>query len=888
MSQENKKGFSSSFLLFLLGAVFLLFVLQSVYDKRTPHVAFNYQVEHLVNLSLIDPSYNVKSPQSDHVVTFSGLYRENLDKASKERFSYLELLHEQTSLLAAHRTEILELERYQKDVLEVGNLFLQVSGLPIPQGGYVLIGSSFDQIDLDIPRDLQRVNSIRILDVGPSSIKTVQQIRQMVEKGAPKSEVEQALKEVISVLLSQKFSLYAKHEKQKLEEAAQLTDLSKSLSLVESVIASLNHMEGDSRLNGVRSVRNYKRYMEQWKLTLAELISVQEKISVLGEKLKDFSWFYYDNEMKTRTLQEESIQDPDRFDRWFLQAKKEYEAFPENRGHSFIVYSQPRNAVLDKTFKAEEPTPGYISYFVTLIPVLLIALFIYFVFARQIRGVGPSAMNFGRSPAKLLNPSSDKVTFQDVAGINEVREELVEIVDFLKDSQKYIHLGAKIPKGVLLVGPPGTGKTLLAKAVAGEANCPFFSISGSDFVEMFVGVGASRVRDLFDQARKSAPCIVFIDEIDAVGRSRGHGLGGGNDEREQTLNQLLVELDGMTPASGIILIAATNRPDVLDKALLRPGRIDRQVQVSLPDVKGRLEILAVHVVRYKVDSSIDLESIAKMTVGFSGADLANAVNEAALRAAKLNRDGIYQADFEFAVDKIRFGKERNLTLDLSDIRATAYHEAGHAIVALCVDHSDPVERVTVIPRTRSLGHTAFRQKKDRLNYWSKEAIDMIAVLMGGQVAEEVYLQDISSGAKQDIQYATSLARSMVCEWGMNPAIGKVSYQTEPTAYGVSERPYSEETARLIDIEVKKLIDEGCKRAKEILTSHQKQVEDVVEALVAFETISNEDLIQIMEGRFQHSEKEKQLKKEEKLLLEGKGVAPSELKTFRPSSEKKEG
>ncbi len=384
-------------------------------------------------------------------------------------------------------------------------------------------------------------------------------------------------------------------------------------------------------------------------------------------------------------------------------------------------------------------------------------------------------MNFGKSPAKLLAKDRNKVTFKDVAGCDEAKEELQEIVEFLKDPGKFTALGARIPKGVLCIGAPGTGKTLIAKAVAGEADRPFFFISGSDFVEMFVGVGASRIRDMFNEARKFAPCIIFMDEIDAVGRHRGAGIGGGHDEREQTLNQLLVEMDGFDPTEGIILIAATNRPDVLDKALLRPGRFDRRVIIDLPDIKGRFEILKVHARKIKLDPNVDLMDIARGTPGASGADLANILNEAALLAARRNRSAVTAQEAREAVDKVKYGKERrSLEIDDNEKKTTAYHESGHAIVALIVKSADPVDKVTIIPRGMSLGATHFMPKKNRLSYWRKELVDQLAVLMGGRAAEEVFVNDMSSGAQMDITQATRLARSMVCEWGMSD-LGTIAF-----------------------------------------------------------------------------------------------------------------
>ena len=475
-------------------------------------------------------------------------------------------------------------------------------------------------------------------------------------------------------------------------------------------------------------------------------------------------------------------------------------------------------------------------------------------------------MNFGKSPAKLLTKSNNRITFKDVAGIDEAKEELQEIVDFLKSPGKFTALGARIPKGVLCIGPPGTGKTLLAKAVAGEADRPFFSISGSDFVEMFVGVGASRIRDMFDQAKKNAPCLIFMDEIDAVGRHRGGGFGGGHDEREQTLNQLLVEMDGFDSNEGVILMAATNRPDVLDKALLRPGRFDRRVVIDLPDLKGRFEILKVHARKIKIDPTVDLMAVARATAGTSGADLANILNEAALLAARKGRSAVTGQDTMEACDKVRYGKERrSLELDESEKRTTAYHESGHALVALVVKHAEPVDKVTIIPRGLSLGATHFLPTKNRVSYWRVELLDQLAVLMGGRCAEEIFLGDISSGAQQDIDHATRLARAMVCEWGMSEHLGLVTYdkRTENGQYlgmAYHEKNYSESTAEAIDEEVKKLIEEGYQKAKAILLDHRAQVDLMASMLIEFETLDAVDVKKIVAGEWNIDDKRERLKK----------------------------
>ncbi|MBF0313552.1 MAG: ATP-dependent zinc metalloprotease FtsH [Oligoflexia bacterium] len=484
-------------------------------------------------------------------------------------------------------------------------------------------------------------------------------------------------------------------------------------------------------------------------------------------------------------------------------------------------------------------------------PMILLILIFYF-FLRQIQAGGGKAMSFGKSRARLLNESDKKINFSHVAGVDEAKEELVEIVDFLKDPKKYTTLGGKIPKGVLLIGPPGTGKTLLAKAVAGEAEVPFFSISGSDFVEMFVGVGASRVRDLFEQGKKHAPCIIFVDEIDAVGRHRGAGLGGGHDEREQTLNQLLVEMDGFETNSGVILIAATNRVDVLDPALLRPGRFDRRVVVPRPDVRGRLEILKVHTRETPVCPDVNLESIAKGTPGFTGADLANLVNEAALQAARENKKKLALIDFEMAKDKVIMGVARkSMVISESEKRNTAYHEAGHAIVGINLPKTDPVHKVTIIPRGMALGVTQTLPEEDILNLSSERAHNFISFLMGGRCAEEIIFGEKTNGASNDIERATDIARSMVCQWGMSE-LGPVAYgknKEHPFAgMGADVAEYSDDTARKIDIEVHRIIGKNYQIAMDILVKNREALVRVSEALVIWETLDRKQIEELLAGR----------------------------------------
>jgi cell division protease FtsH len=500
----------------------------------------------------------------------------------------------------------------------------------------------------------------------------------------------------------------------------------------------------------------------------------------------------------------------------------------------------------------EEPSPWYFSVLVSWFPMLLlIGVWIYFM--RQMQSGGGRAMSFGRSRAKMLSEESIKVTFEDVAGVDEAKEELIEVVEFLREPKKFTRLGGRIPKGVLLVGSPGTGKTLLARAVAGEAGVPFFSISGSDFVEMFVGVGAARVRDLFTQGKKNAPCLIFIDEIDAVGRQRGAGLGGGHDEREQTLNQLLVEMDGFESNEGVILIAATNRPDVLDPALLRPGRFDRQVVVPQPDLRGRISILQVHTKRTPLAKGVDLESLAKGTPGLSGADLENLVNEAALHAARKNKDLVDMLDFEEAKDKILMGKERrSLILSEEERKTTAYHEAGHALVAKLLPGTDPVHKVSIIPRGMALGVTMQLPDSDRHNYSRAFLENSLVVLLAGRVAEQIVFGQLTTGAGNDIERATKMARKMVCQWGMSDNLGPMSLggKDDHIFLGreiVQHKDYSEQTAQQIDAEVKGFINRAYAKAKQLLEEHLQELHAVAAALLERETITGEDISLIMRG-----------------------------------------
>lgn len=526
--------------------------------------------------------------------------------------------------------------------------------------------------------------------------------------------------------------------------------------------------------------------------------------------------------------------------------------------------------------------------------IIIVAMFMFFM--RQIQVGGGKAMAFGKSRARLLTENKNRVTFKDVAGVEEAKQELREIVEFLRDPKKFTKLGGRIPKGVLLVGHPGTGKTLLARAVAGEANVPFFTISGSDFVEMFVGVGASRVRDLFEQGKKNAPCLIFIDEIDAVGRHRGAGMGGGHDEREQTLNQLLVEMDGFESNDGVILIAATNRPDVLDPALLRPGRFDRRVVVNKPDLKGREEILKVHTRKTPLAVDVDLEKIARGTPGFTGADLENLVNEAALQAARDNKTRIEMEDFEKAKDKVMMGSERkSMVISEKDKRLTAYHEAGHAIVGRSLPGLDPIHKVTIIPRGMALGLTQTLPEEDQFNLSKSKATNMIAFLFGGRAAEEVIFKDYTTGAGNDIERATELARRMVCEWGMSDKLGPLAYEKRegPVFLGMQQahnREFSDSKAQEIDAEVYRLVTEGHEKAIEILNQNMQGLHNMAGALLEYETIDADEVNLMVQGgtldqlKGLRESKREQIERDRKVVAEKQEKADREVKSKKTSND----
>ncbi|HSX03477.1 MAG TPA: ATP-dependent zinc metalloprotease FtsH [Rhabdochlamydiaceae bacterium] len=875
--KDPKKGMSGGFLIFLIASVLTFFTVQNISTDKAGKVAFSHQLEHLVNLDLLQKEDNRKTALNDHLVTFNGKFKDRLSDDAKARYRYLELLND-NHRLSVEKTELEgELTYLQQNVKESADWFLHLSGLAIPKSGYAVIGSIYDT-----PKKENAVILKRLSDKQMISLKDVKKkLTEATVEGSGFDTVGRDLTILIQGFRSPNLGIGSEPIKQKLKDleseldkSAQLPDSQKItvygdvINELDGLVQIMNQEDDQMRLAILRSVRNYKQDLVRYAEVSQEYASNLAQLEKARQGVGDVTWYFNNHELSTRGLEK---QESDSFGQWFGQAKQEWSNFSANKGTLFKAPDQPRNAVLEKTFKSEEPSPNYFSYLLTILPVLLVILLLYFVFSRQMKGVGSNAMNFGKAPVRLLNKDRNKVTFKDVAGCDEAKEELQEIVDFLKDPTRYTALGARIPKGVLCIGAPGTGKTLIAKAVAGEADRPFFSISGSDFVEMFVGVGASRIRDLFDQAKKQAPCIIFMDEIDAVGRHRGAGIGGGHDEREQTLNQLLVEMDGFDTSEGVILIAATNRPDVLDKALLRPGRFDRRIVIDLPDIKGRHEILKVHARKIKLDNSVELMDIARNTPGASGADLENILNEAALLAARKGRSAVTSKETAEACDKVRYGKERrSLEIDAQEKKTTAIHESGHAVVAMCVKYSDPIDKVTIIPRGLSLGATHFMPKKNRLSYWKRELIDQLAVLMGGRAAEEIFIGDMSSGAQMDISQATRLVRSMICEWGMNDALGLVALdeRSESGQYlgmpNYQEKHYSEATAEKIDSQVRKLLDEAHVAAKEICETNRDKLLLMTDMLMEFESLDKQDVIDIMGGKWDIEKKRQKIKSAEDL------------------------
>ena len=885
--QEEKKKGSKNFFFFLIFTILFIAIVQNFTSGKVAKIAFSYQLEPLVNLDLIVAEDSRKIALNDNLVTFRGRFKTKKTEEGIARFKFLDLLNINHNFIDEKNSLIKELNKLEENICQSAQLFLYLSGIDLPAGGYRVVDELYDVPDKrnsivikELP-DRVGVNFIDIknqlsaLKENPEQKALDMFHRDFIELirgfrspklGIGNEKIKQSLREILEALISVDNGSLHKSTIDKINVyEAQVIALS-------SIVEELGKMKNHSRLGQLRAVRDYSQALSEYDKILDDLEENQEKLENARDSVSNVIWYFNNKEISVRGLE---AQDPEQFLHWFSTEKKEWDNFANNRGLTFKAPDQPMNIVLEKTFKSEEPSPNYLSYIFTILPVLLIGLLLYFVFFRQMKGISNSSMNFGKSPAKLMTKDSNRVTFEDVAGIEEAKEELLEIVEFLKSPSKFTALGGRIPKGVLCIGPPGTGKTLIAKAVAGEADCPFFSISGSDFVEMFVGVGASRIRDMFGQAKKNSPCIIFIDEIDAVGRHRGGGIGGGHDEREQTLNQLLVEMDGFGNNDGVILMAATNRPDVLDKALLRPGRFDRRIVIDLPDIKGRYEILKVHARKIKLDVSVDLMAVARSTPGASGADLMNLLNEAALLAARKGRGAVTAKDTIEACDKVRFGKERrSLEIDEKEKRSTAYHESGHAIIAFLVDNADPVEKVTIIPRGLSLGATHFQPKKNRVSYWKKEVLDQLAILMGGRVAEEIFLNDVSSGAQQDIKQATALARNMVCDWGMSEKLGQVAYTEngDDSQYLVyHSKNYSEPTANLIDNEVKKLIDDAYEKAMSLIQANKDKVELMTDMLVEFETLDNIDVKHILDNTWNADDKRERLLKAD--LLHKKEVLP---------------
>jgi len=888
---DSKKSFPTTFFLFLLAIILVVLAIQNFTTTKSAKVAFSHQVEHLVNLNLIIPEESRKVSLNDNLVTFSGKFRETESQEGKKRYKYLELLEANHALRSRQEETVEQLNHLELKVRDAGDWFLEISGIPIPPSGYRIVEETYDLPERQNAILLKKASSKEMVNLRLLR-SHLSEINSSLTSQANPLQVQESLSAFesdLSILLSNFRSpvlgIGAESMKQELKTltkevedvakptipiATKMATYDRVLVALQSIVNTLNKPVDNIHLSELRSVRQYKEEMDQYATVSAQLEHNEAQLQKARHVITSTIWFFNNKELSTRALER---QDPETYSHWFANAKEEWESFKYNKGLAFKAPDQPRNFVLEKTFKSEEPSPNYFSYALTILPIILIVLLLYFVFSRQMKGMGGgSAMSFGKSPAKLLQKGDNKVTFRDVAGIDEAKEELVEIVDYLKNPTKFTVLGGRIPKGVLLIGPPGTGKTQLAKAVAGEADRPFFLIAGSDFVEMFVGVGASRIRDMFDQAKKNAPCIIFIDEIDAVGRHRGAGIGGGHDEREQTLNQLLVEMDGFDTNQGVILMAATNRPDVLDKALLRPGRFDRHVMITLPDIKGRYEILKVHVRKIKIDPIVDLLAIARSTPGASGADLENILNESALLAARKARSAVTAQDVAEARDKVLYGKERrSLELDENERRTTAYHESGHTIVGLMVEHSDPVDKVTIVPRGLSLGATHFLPERNRLSYWKKEILDQLAVLMGGRAAEEIFQGDVSSGAQQDFAQATKLARSMVCQWGMSDNLGTVAYNDRDDNGGGymgfpgHEKSYSEETARVIDEEVRHILDEAHKRAVDMILAHREEVELMTQMLIEFETLDAQDIREIINHKWDAEKKRKRMKDQDTLF-----------------------
>lgn len=875
--KDPKKPFPRGILILFFSILMLMFFATNNYStNKIAAVSSSYQLEHLVNLELIAMDKSRKVSINDRLVTFSGRFKKKREIESQSKFDYLDLLQQRHQLAAGQAETVRSAKRAKSKVLLSADFFLNMMGRDrneLERDGY-LLDAGADDVLKTFPPLILRSLSARFLVTLAEVKESFEHLHQKDLASCDLLKVKRRGKELIDQFNSPTLALMGqdKLRAQKLKSSWDAIDWDNIGSLgekgasiisdLESICRDLDNWQGSRRLVCTAPMRDYANLLKQFVDDQFTLDKTDQRLENARKEVQSATWYFNDSALSTRALER---QDADEYAQWFLQAQRAWDNFESNKDGAFKVPDQPRNAVLDRTFTSQEPAFNYANFLITAFPVLAVIFLLYLAFSKQMKGMGTNALSFGKSPAKLLQRGSHRITFRDVAGIEEAKEELQEVVDFLKDPQRFTSLGAQIPKGILCVGPPGTGKTLIAKAVAGEADRPFFSISGSDFVEMFVGVGASRIRDTFEQARKHAPCIIFMDEIDAVGRHRGGGMGGGHDEREQTLNQLLVEMDGFDSNEGIILMAATNRPDVLDKALMRPGRFDRQVVIDLPDIKGRFEILKLHARKIKLREDVELMRLARATAGCSGADLKNILNEAALLAVRREQKAVRSSEVAEACDKVRFGKERrSLEISEQEKRSTAFHEAGHAVVGATLKRCDPVEKITVIPRGMSLGATYMLPTKNRLGYWREELYELLAMIMGGRCAEERFVKDISSGAKNDIERATDIARSMICEWGMSDRLGLVAVEDgDQRGYsmgmmGPSGRQISPQTAQMIDEEVLKLCTDAHRRAEQIILEKEDSVILLADMLVEFETLDSSDLEQILEKRFDVEAKRRQL------------------------------
>lgn len=923
--KSDKKNSGYGFIIFLGAVVLGAYLLQAALETQSPRVSYGYQAEHLVNLELVSPNSLKKTATSSSLVNFEGQFKETLGDSSQNKFHFLERIHRINALDKAISMEQAAESKLQERCRESASACLYLFDEPVPEKGlaltttssleFLLLGEkisekrlapfyltlskeAFAQYELNGAGRLHSKWSQKQLQAGLSSLSLYSKKEELLAQAkrtrlflddllAPpvalsSRQLKESVQEAISKISELESSVDDSASTEKL-----LAELKRAMSVISEVKKALFAVEDGLRFSVTRPMREYKNHLVTLRERLVEILESERQMQRIQIDTTA-RWYYGDQELTSAQV---AAMDPDAFAVWFSAAQAEWDLFGSNKGRFFKAVDQPLTQALKTSFRSYEQPPNYNGVILIAVLILGAILILYSLFARQVKGMGGGAMSFGKSPARLLQKGNKKVTFKDVAGIDEAKEELEEIVSFLKNKDKFTKLGAEIPKGVLCVGPPGTGKTLIARAVAGEADRPFFSISGSDFVEMFVGVGASRIRDMFKEAKKQAPCIIFIDEIDAVGRHRGGGVNSGNDEREQTLNQLLVEMDGFDGNQGIILMAATNRPDVLDKALLRPGRFDRRVVIDLPDIKGREEILKIHAKKIKLAKDVDLHRIARATPGASGADLKNILNEAALSAVRHGEKDVGQAAIAEATDKVRYGKERkSYELTKESLRATAYHEAGHAVIAMALETCDPVDKVTIIPRGMALGATYTLPKTNRTGFWKKELHELMAMLLGGRCAEQMFVGDLSSGASSDIQRATAYARSMVCEWGMSEKLGAICLDENEgsSAYQMpgSAKNYSDKTAEQIDQEVKSLIDEARKLAEKVLSEKKEQLELMAQMLIEFETLEHDDVEKIMELSFDPKEKHKELegrkKKKKTKKRKGKKDEPSK----KESSEKK--